>query len=417
MAWLVEPLYCKSWLCSASVCCSRRFCRLDYKKWGDCPPRGPVGRADYICGTFDHVVLLIGRLICFIDKDRPRKIKAGHAKSHSATPGPSFPTKGEPLGRHPPMLMPSGPMPGPGFWGMAPSDGPSHMPRAFEPTQPLDSSMPQTPAEDDLEAAARRATAEWQTIIDAFDKMEEMMLSAFAPLPIGPTQPLLPTPFGPAIVYPSSTIAAVWTWFLCGRIVALRSHPSTPAATIYAVGAAMQNTHELAMRVGRISYPLTSNFNGVPPEVNHAGAFAECCLPMFFAGVQFLTKPQREWTLRRLQEIETLTGWSTIALIANGCESNWVALGAKGISETWTKRYGVEEGEDKTLVEEISEEEEPLITPNGDPTARSVDPALQEAQMRKAERQKGFATFKKKDGEKMYAYKVYNSDEKERLLG
>lgn len=37
--------------------------RLDYKDWGICLPRGPVGQADSANGTYDHVLLLYGRLV------------------------------------------------------------------------------------------------------------------------------------------------------------------------------------------------------------------------------------------------------------------------------------------------------------------------------------------------------------------
>lgn len=48
---------------------------LTYDRWSHCPPRAPIGRRNAVHGTFDHLVLLLGRLAEFAAKDLKRKKK------------------------------------------------------------------------------------------------------------------------------------------------------------------------------------------------------------------------------------------------------------------------------------------------------------------------------------------------------
>ncbi|KAH5089444.1 hypothetical protein HBH72_229680 [Parastagonospora nodorum] len=71
---------------------------LPYRKWSDCPPRAPLGRADALYGTHDHMILLIGRITDFTVQDRARKIRQVDADgSWRPRPGmPGFGSMGPP---------------------------------------------------------------------------------------------------------------------------------------------------------------------------------------------------------------------------------------------------------------------------------------------------------------------------------
>lgn len=180
-----------------------------------------------------------------------------------------------------------------------------------------------------------------------------------------------------------------------------------PPATFEAVGAAIMQTSPYANRIGAILYGMSSDFLARPLDASSVGAFTEGCMPLFLAGVQYMDELQRHWTIGRLTEIENVTGWATVSLIANGCESSWVVADAKMGRPQWEKRYGVEDGpngaerpvEDVTLV--------PSTELNGD-----LEPSLQEAQLRDAQKMKNFASFTRaKDGLQMWAYKVYTHED------
>src|SRR6266571_7993391 len=64
---------------------------MDYSRWSDCPPRAPMGRADAIYATHDHVILILGRIADFAAKDRERKIKAVEANGGQWRPTPGMP--------------------------------------------------------------------------------------------------------------------------------------------------------------------------------------------------------------------------------------------------------------------------------------------------------------------------------------
>lgn len=93
---------------------------LSYRKWSDCPPRSPLGRADALCGSHDHIILLIGRITDFTFRDRARKIRQVEADG-GWRPRPGMPglgSMGPPpnastgLGSQPPTTStPMGPPP------------------------------------------------------------------------------------------------------------------------------------------------------------------------------------------------------------------------------------------------------------------------------------------------------------------
>ncbi|KAF2824471.1 hypothetical protein CC86DRAFT_384095 [Ophiobolus disseminans] len=109
---------------------------LPYRKWSDCPPRAPLGRADALYGSHDHAILLLGRITDFTVRDRARKLKQveadggwrprpgmpgfgsmGPPPGASAGPGSQPPTPTTPMG--PPFHM-QGPPPG---WTSPPPAG------------------------------------------------------------------------------------------------------------------------------------------------------------------------------------------------------------------------------------------------------------------------------------------------------
>ncbi|GKT59116.1 C6 finger domain-containing protein [Colletotrichum tofieldiae] len=79
---------------------------MDYQHWTQCPPRAPMGRLEAMLdltdtdryGTYDHLMLLLGRLCSFASKDLPRKRKS--FKGFGPPPGgrPGGPPGGPPGG-------------------------------------------------------------------------------------------------------------------------------------------------------------------------------------------------------------------------------------------------------------------------------------------------------------------------------
>src|ERR1700761_4999294 len=111
--------------------------RLDYSRWANCPPRAPLGKADAVYGSFDHLILLLGRIADFAARDRVRKLKVMDANGGQWRPAPGVKMPGQPPGPPPPpppaapghqqanggaaAPQPPGPQPanGPQFYGMA----------------------------------------------------------------------------------------------------------------------------------------------------------------------------------------------------------------------------------------------------------------------------------------------------------
>ena len=70
------------------------LCSLNYDRWSHCPPRAPIGRRDAVHGTFDHLVLLLGRLSDFASKDLKRKKRAMGAGIHKTPKKTTAPQPG-----------------------------------------------------------------------------------------------------------------------------------------------------------------------------------------------------------------------------------------------------------------------------------------------------------------------------------
>lgn len=233
-----------------------------YRKWSDCPPRAPIGRADALYGSHDHVILLLGRIADFTVRDRERKLRqvdhdggwrprpdmpgfgnmgpppsAGRGQgrqpptpttpmgppSHLQGPPPGWngppppgwkgpphpgsgPPQGGPPGPPPPagrgQSPPSGPPPGmPNFYGMAPAHPPAPLPPSYEnPNYKRSPTTPNTPHPKfgDLPAAYEKAKEEWDAISAAHATVAHILESTDS---FGP----LPAEFYPPVPGDSSS--------------------------------------------------------------------------------------------------------------------------------------------------------------------------------------------------------------------
>ncbi|KAK3900627.1 hypothetical protein C8A05DRAFT_45581 [Staphylotrichum tortipilum] len=296
---------------------------MKYEQWTQCAPRGAFGRTDSIYGTFDHLMLLLGRLASFAAKDlarkrRARKAQAGPPGAGGGPPPPRGPGMGR--GRSPPV-------PGP---GLMPSSGRVTVPRGFSP--PREESSPSSESVDDLDFDASTAAAlhEWDAIRQAFEIFRSRLGPDFDPLAPDLVPPD-PTPFGLALLYRTYSIAGIWMNYYMGLIVLHRAHPSMPPVAVFAAGMAAATTGKWANEVARIAAGLHEDTTGAPSISTLVGAaFIESCFPLFVAGIQIQFLPQRHWLIRRLREIARLTGWQSARQIANGCESGWAKAAEAG---------------------------------------------------------------------------------------
>lgn len=131
---------------------------MSYHKWSDCPPRAPLGRADALYGSHDHLVLLLGRIADFTVRDRKRKIRQNDAdggwKPRPGMPGfgpppsmnnghtsqPTTPTT--PMGPPPHMQAPP-----PGWSGLQSSAWKGPPPSGFRSSQSAPSNGLETPGQ------------------------------------------------------------------------------------------------------------------------------------------------------------------------------------------------------------------------------------------------------------------------------
>ena len=166
------------------------------------------------------------------------------------------------------------------------------------------------------------------------------------------------TPFGPALVHRSYDISVLWTLLHLSKIVLLRSHPAMPPAMMMAAGVCAQATGPYATLIGRIAagmqLPLSEDLSPFLGSV-----LQESTMSLFFAGVQYQDKGQREWTITRLLEIDRRTGWASAGIIARGVETSWERAAQMGRGPPY-KRRTRRVGEEGPLVLE----EEGVSPPN-----------------------------------------------------
>ncbi|KAH7382487.1 hypothetical protein DE146DRAFT_681522 [Phaeosphaeria sp. MPI-PUGE-AT-0046c] len=353
---------------------------LPYWKWSDCPPRSPLGRADALYGSHDHMLLLIGRIADFTARDRARKIKqveadrgwrprpgmpgfgqmgtpsAPNANSNQQTGNPVKPMDPPPgkQGHPPPSSKHDqgatrGPPPSgmPDFYGMAPSGPPAPLHRSYaNPNYEHSPQIPNTPHDDfgNLPAAYDAALAEWKDITAAHATVSRVFTNAeaFAPLPDDmyppvPGGPSNMTPFGPALIHRSYDISILWTLLHLTKILLLRAHPAMPPAAQMAAGVCAPATQPYAILIGRITAGMQLPL-GQDLAPSLGAVLTESTMPLFFAGVQYKDPKQREWLVTRLLDIDRRTGWATAGTIAGGCETAWEKAASMGRGPPYERR-------------------------------------------------------------------------------
>ncbi|CAG9937153.1 unnamed protein product [Clonostachys rosea f. rosea IK726] len=273
---------------------------MEYEQWTQCPPRAPASKLSGIYGTYDHLMLLLGRLANFQSNDSSRKRQAYRAQGSASS-------------EHSP----------PSFPGMLPNMGGFRAPMGFSPPRNVPSKA-EAPEQIDLEGSLQSAMQEWEGILVAFQLFKEHLGPEFQPL--GPEYTdRRERPFGLALQYRTFSVAGIWLNYYMGLIALHRSHPSMPPTAMQSVGLSARKTAEYANLIGRIAVGM---FDG-GPEVTEvstvsAAALIESAICLFVAAVQFQDEEQRKWVVRRLFDITRLTGWQSAQQIAEGCETSWI---------------------------------------------------------------------------------------------
>ena len=235
-------------------------------------------------GTFDHLILLMGRLADFASKDIKRKrltIKAnGGWRPPGAMAAPPLPgSLSAPRQQLPTPQMPS-------FSGMVPGIAPPKLPMGFEHPSLEEPSHSDDINSMDLDALRIEAEEEWQEIRNAFSILEDHFGEDFQAL--GPEfSSAIQTPFGMALQYRTYGIAGIWMNFYMALIACHRVHPAMPPAAMMAAGIAARQTASFANELGRIAAglaPHCSTTEKVSPGVG--GALIESATCLFVAGVQ-----------------------------------------------------------------------------------------------------------------------------------
>ncbi|OCK72889.1 hypothetical protein K432DRAFT_399236, partial [Lepidopterella palustris CBS 459.81] len=173
------------------------------------------------------------------------------------------------------------------------------------------------------------ALDDWLQIRSALAVLESRLGPSFHPLSAEYHQPL-PTPFGTALQYRSYDIGIIWALLHMAHIISIRSHPAMPPASMMAAGVAAAATAGHANEIGRIAAGIVTASPGEPLNPSLGAALIESTMPLFFAGVQYQDRAQREWLVSRILDIEARTGWGSAGLIARGCEAAWERAAAAG---------------------------------------------------------------------------------------
>ncbi|KAI0489742.1 hypothetical protein F4859DRAFT_165063 [Xylaria cf. heliscus] len=317
--------YCKMDVYQSILGGTRPF--LQYETWMQCPPRAPMGRLDAIYGSYDYLILLLGRLANFVSRDLSRKREA-MARSGS---GSQWPPPGMFTGMMPASEKVTPPM------GFSP-------PREDSPEPP--GAVPQYRTESDLDTRTVEALREWEQILAAFHEIKQHFGPDFEPLgaDIYPTQP---TPYGPATHYRTYSIAGIWMNYYMGLIVLHRAHPKMPPVAMLAAGMSAGTTMPFALKLCRIAAGLEENISKLKVvSTLMGGALIESAFSLFVAGVQLQAETQRHWLVRRLRDIARLTGWQSAHQIADGCESAWSKAAQLGRGPPYRAAAVAEDEED-----------------------------------------------------------------------
>lgn len=212
-------------------------------------------------GTYDHLILLLGRVASFAASDLTRKRKA-----FKAPPGP-----------------PSGNTPPP-FPGIIPVQGNFQTPLGFSPPRQV---SPQSEKSDDSDPRAKLEAAieEWESIKKAFEDLKNSFGPDFRPLSPEYAD-RRESPFGLAVQYRTYSISGVWMNYYMGLIHLHRAHPNMPPAAMQAAGMAAKDTSVYANQIGRIASGLWADSPRSTPDPLTVAALIECSFCLFVAGVQ-----------------------------------------------------------------------------------------------------------------------------------
>jgi hypothetical protein len=228
-------------------------------------------------GTYDHLILLTGRVADFASKDMKRKRLA--AKASGGWRPPDAARMPSQTGQHGPPTMPP-------FSGMIPGIGEAVPPMGFEESFRDQSPKSFQDEGADLEAMRIEAEEEWLDIMNAFSILEDHFGEDFQALGAEFSAPI-ETPFGPALQYRTYGIAGIWMTYYMSLIICHRCHPSMPPAAMMAVGIAARQTASFANEVGRIAAGISPDcgmISEVSPGVG--AALIESTMGLFIAGVQ-----------------------------------------------------------------------------------------------------------------------------------
>ncbi|KAG6366397.1 hypothetical protein INS49_000574 [Diaporthe citri] len=212
--------FCKMDVYQSTLGASKLFMELDL--WTQCPPRAPINRINQVYGTFDHLLLVLGRLCNFVANDLPRKRKAREQET-GASPRSQTP-------RH---------------FLLEPFLSPEQIHDAV-----------------DLETSTQKALEEWNDIMQAFQLFKSSLGPDFDPLS-DDAHPPADSPFGPGLDVPMPPFAMV-----AAHMIAKETDPYANEIGRIAAGVAGNLTMESV-----ISAPQSS-------------ALIECCFPIFVGAVQ-----------------------------------------------------------------------------------------------------------------------------------
>ncbi|KAE8447812.1 hypothetical protein EG329_010206 [Mollisiaceae sp. DMI_Dod_QoI] len=329
--------YCKQDTYQSILGGGRLF--MDYSLWSHCPPRAPIGRLNSIYGTFDHLILLMGRMANFAAKDVKRKQFAMKMNGGRWQPPDSIripPQASQSLPNHGLPQTPKQPAV-PGFSGMVPDVKDATLPMGFDTSRDT-SPQSSTQSDDiDFQAQTEEAEEEWQDIRNAFTVLENHLGEDFQALGPEFSAPIQ-TPFGPALQYRTFGIAGIWMNYYMALIACHRAHPSMPPAAMMAAGIAARQTAFFANQIGRITAGIAPDCS-MTAQVNPSlgAALMESCTCLFVAGVQYQDAEQRSWTVCRLRDIARLTGFQSALAVASGCETSWVKAYELGKGPPYTR--------------------------------------------------------------------------------
>ena len=223
------------------------------------------------------------------------------------------------------------------------------MPTSYMPSDGVPYQGKASPKEiHDLQEATQAALEEHGRIRAALYTFETNLGESFTPLSPEYQQPL-ETPFGNALFYRSYDIGCLWAMYHMANIITIRSHPYMHPAAHAAAAIAAQETAFFANEIGRIVAGIVPGPPDQPLNPTLGATLCESCMPSFFAAIQYQNSDQRHATVMRMYNIAQRTGWGSIELIANGCETSWVKAAAAGRGPPYNRVVRPQQSSDPRL--------------------------------------------------------------------